>query len=332
MRRTLGWISTMGLLAAACAGGTVGGAGDDDDDGGSPTAEESGTPTPGGTATPAPIVCQADADLFDEPWIDGGSGGMGDCASEVDIQVQRVDANTWVLRQSMCTNFEGPFLYLLFGTEKALLEDTGAGGADVRGTVQGIVSQWLTENSRASIELVVVNSHAHSDHTAGNASFNGQPDTTLVGTSVSALSTFFGITGWPTQIVPYDLGGRVVDVIPIPGHQTSHIALYDHATGWLLTGDTLYPGRLYVSDFDAYVTSLERMVDFTADKDVCQVMGTHIEMTQTAGDDFAFGSTYHPNEHALPLARTHLVELAGAAAAMQGDPQVEVHDDFIISP
>lgn len=327
MRRTFAWMSMMGLLGAACAGSTAGGPdGDDDDAATSPT--NSATPTPGET----PIPCQADADLFDAPWIRGGSGGMGDCATEPDIQVQRVDANTWVLRQSMCTNFEGPFLYLMFGTEKALLEDTGAGGVDVRGTVQAIIAEWLVENSRTSIELVVVNSHGHGDHTAGNASFNGQANTTLVGTSVTAVSNFFGITNWPTEIVPFDLGGRIVDVIPIPGHQTSHIALYDHGTGWLLTGDTLYPGRLYVSDFDTWVTSLDRLVSFTAGKDVCQVMGTHIEMTQTPEVDFDFATTYHPNEHALPLSRAHLVELADAAAAMQANPQVEAHADFIISP
>lgn len=329
MRRTLAWLSIVGLLGAACAGGTAGGpAGDDDDD--AATTPTTGTPTPGGT--PEPITCQADADLFDEPWIRGGSGGMGDCATEPDIQVQRVDVNTWVLRQSMCTNFEGPFLYLMFGSEKVLLEDTGAGGVDVRATVQGIIAVWLAENARTSIELIVVNSHGHGDHTAGNASFNGQPNTTLVGTSVTAVSTFFGITNWPTEVVPYDLGGRIVDVVPIPGHQAAHLALYDRGTGWLLTGDTLYPGRLYVADFDTWVTSLDRLVDFTADKNVCQVMGTHIEMTQTPGDDFAFGTTYHPNEHALPLSRDHLVELADAAAAMQSNPVVEPHADFIISP
>lgn len=330
MRRTLAWIAMWGLLAGACAGGAAGdGASDDDDDDDGSTTTPTPSQTPSGTPTPAPLVCRADEELFEDPWIDGNGG---DCGTEPDIQVQRVDANTWVLRQSMCTSFEGPFLYLLFGADKVLLEDTGDGGVDVRGTVQAVIAEWLAENSRASIELVVVNSHGHGDHIAGNASFGSQANTTVVGTSVAAVSAFFGIQDWPEEIVSYDLGGRVVDVIPIPGHHPSHIALYDHGTGWLLTGDTLYPGRLYVSDFDTYVTSVERMVTFTEDKDVCQVMGTHIEMTTTAGEDFAFGVDYHMNEHALPLSRTHLVELRDAAAAMQGNPQVEAHDDFIISP
>ena len=64
-------------------------------------------------------------------------------------------------------------------------------------------------------------------------------------------------------IVPqYDLGDRVLDIIPIPGHQPAGIAIYDRRTAILLTGDTFYPGRLYVRDQAAYVRSIKRLVDF----------------------------------------------------------------------
>ena len=65
---------------------------------------------------------------------------------------------------------------------------------------------------------------------------------------------------WDADI---DLGDRVIDVIPIPGHEKSSIALYDRQTGVLLTGDTLYPGRLYVpaADFATFVESVQRLVD-----------------------------------------------------------------------
>jgi hydroxyacylglutathione hydrolase len=147
------------------------------------------------------------------------------------------------------------------------------------------------------------------------------------------MQGFFGITNWPTDIVPYDLGaGRVVDVIPIPGHQTAHIALYDRQTGVLFTGDTLYPGRLYISNFPAYLASIQRLVDFTATRPVCHVLGTHIEMSNVPGDDFPIGSTYHPNEHPLPLGREHLLELLQGVIGMQASPHIEVHDEFIIWP
>ena len=74
------------------------------------------------------------------------------------------------------------------------------------------------------------------------------------------------------------------------------------------------------------------MVDFTADKEVCYVMGTHVEMTQTAGDDFPFQSTNHPNEHRLQLGRAQLVELRDAVVGMGMTPVTQAHADFIVSP
>ena len=266
---------------------------------------------------------------FPKAWIHGG-----DCGTDPPIQVHAYNADTYILRQSLCTNFEGPFLYLLFGEDKVLLEDTGAGGIPVAATVYGIIDQWLLENGRSSIELIVAHSHAHGDHIAGDAQFQGQPNTTVVGTSPAAVQAFFGITTWPQQIVAYDLGGgRVLDVIPIPGHQAAHIALYDRQTGLLLTGDTLYPGRLYIfNSFFAFLLSVQRMVDFVEDRPVVRVLGTHIEMTSTPYVDFPFGATYHPDEHPLELRREHLLELRGGLEAMASSPAIEAHPDFIIWP
>jgi hypothetical protein len=154
----------------------------------------------------------------------------------------------------------------------------------------------------------------------------------VVGTSVNSVQTFFGITNWPTQIVSYDLGGRIVDVIPIPGHETAHIAFYDRNTKLLLTGDTLYPGRLYISDFPTYLQSIERLVDFTSVNEVSYVLGTHIEMSAVPGEQFPIGSTFHPNEHVLQLSRDHLLELLDGLLGMQGAPHIETHDDFVIWP
>ncbi|MBL8742143.1 MAG: MBL fold metallo-hydrolase, partial [Myxococcales bacterium] len=166
----------------------------------------------------------------------------------------------------------------------------------------------------------------------GDGQFTNQPDTTLVGTSLGAVTSFFGIDDWPNQLVTYDLGNRVIDVIPIPGHQQTHVALYDRRHELLLTGDTLYPGRLYVSDFDQYQASTARLTAFVdAGNPVTWVLGTHIEMTTTPMQDFAFGADAHPSEHALQLELGHLEELDAAVQAMSG-PQYEEHDDFIIYP
>jgi len=50
--------------------------------------------------------------------------------------------------------------------------------------------------------------------------------------------------GWPDRSVSFDLGGRVLEVLGSPGHHPAAITVYDPWTGVLLTGDTVYPGRL----------------------------------------------------------------------------------------
>ena len=285
----------------------------------SSTGSASSSSTTGGTAS----IC--DVGSFPDTWPDGTS-----CPEDT-FTVHRYSEDTFILRQSLCTGFEGPFLYLMFGEDRVLLEDTGYNGAQVAPVVYGLIDTWLAERGQESIELIVANSHGHGDHVGGNSQFAGMPNTTVVGFDVPGISTFFGIENWREDIVEYDLGGRMLDVIPIPGHQAAHLAFYDHGDGLLLTGDTLYPGRLYISSFDAYVASIDRMVTYLSDEEVCHVLGTHIEMTDQPGVDFPFGADEHPAERELQLGFEHLVELRDAVAAM-GSPQQEVHDDFIIFP
>lgn len=266
--------------------------------------------------------------VFPAVWI----WGAPNCGTDPQIQVHQYNENTYILRQSICTNFEGPFIYLLFGSQKVLMQDTGASNVPLYNTVKSIIDQWLLAHGQSSIQLIVSHTHAHGDHIFNDAQFVGKPNTTVVGTSQTAVVNFFGLAGWPNNIANYDLGGRVVQVIPLPGHQNAHIAVYDAATGFLLTGDTLYPGRLYISNWSQYKASIQRLVDFTADKAVCHVMGTHIEMSKTPGDDYPIGANSHPNEHVLQLGREHLIELNNACIAMGNTPVLQVHDDFIIYP
>ncbi|MEM7157895.1 MAG: MBL fold metallo-hydrolase [Myxococcota bacterium] len=292
----------------------------------SPGPHTDGVDSSGGSDSSTGGETQECRGTFPRQWINGTACG------EPQIQVHYYDEDTVILRQSLCTSFEGPFMFLLFGEDQVLLEDTGDGNIPIADEVYGVIDDWLAANGRDSIELLVVNSHAHGDHLQGNGLFDGQPSTTVISPNVGALSSYFGIGTWPDDIVSHDLGGRVVDVIPIPGHQTSHIALFDHGSGLLLTGDTLYPGRLYIADFPEYVESIERMVAHTETEEVCHVLGTHIEMTQTAGQDYPFGADAHPDERELALHREHLVELRDAVVAMGGEPSYEAHDDFIIFP
>lgn len=269
-------------------------------------------------------------------WTHGVAKGQADPGPPV--QVHRYDERTWILRQSMTLTHEAPFLYLLFGEDRALLLDTGAitdqQECPLREIVDAIVDGWLGAHPdlRASpYPLVVAHTHGHGDHVAGDSQFADRPETTVVGADADAVAAFFGFTDWPTQIVPFDLGGRVLEVTGIPGHHPSSVAIFDPHTGFLLTGDTVYPGRLYAFDMPAFVASLERLVEFADQRPVTHVMGCHIEMSQTTRRDYPMGCRYQPDEPPLQMTVAQLRSIRDAARLAERRPGVHVHNDFIIA-
>ncbi len=278
---------------------------------------------------PEPKGAGLEPGTFAAHWITGGP----DCATVPKWQVHAYNPDLYILRESGCLNYEKPFLYLFFGKDRALLQDTGvARDNGVAEAVDGVITEWCKRNGKTSIPLVVAHSHAHGDHIAGDSQFKDKPDVTLIGLDVAAVQKAFGIANWPTDLGSIDLGDRVLDVIPIPGHQPASIAFYDRRTGILLTGDTLYPGRLYVSDFPAFVASIQRLVDFTRDKPVAHVLGCHIEESSTPFLDYVVGTKYQPNEHVLELSHADLVELNDALKGMNGHPVRYALRDFTIWP
>jgi hydroxyacylglutathione hydrolase len=254
------------------------------------------------------------------------------CPTDPKFQVHEYNEDLVILRESGCSNYEKPFLYLLFGKDRVLMLDTGAGKTDVAQVVQAVIATWLKRNSRDAIPLVVAHTHAHGDHIAGDSQLQLLPGTTVVGRSAAAVQSFFGFRNWPDEIAQFDLGGRVLDVIPIPGHEVSSIAVYDRQTGILFTGDTLYPGRLYVADAAEYVRSVRRLVDFTDGKIVTHLLGNHIEETRTPFLDYPIGTVYQPDEHELALGRSHLLELSDALQKMNGKITRMAMRDFTIWP
>ncbi|MEO6877797.1 MAG: MBL fold metallo-hydrolase, partial [Gemmatimonadaceae bacterium] len=174
--------------------------------------------------------------------------------------------------------------------------------------------------------------HSDGDHVAGDAQFATRPDTTLVGLAPADVAAFYGIERWPEQAVQYDLGGRVLDIFPIPGHEPASIAVYDRRTGVLICGDVLLPGRLYVRDPGEYVRSVRRLVEFTRRRPIACILGCHIENSSVPFEDYVVGTVDQPNEHVLQLSVGHLAELDAALAGMHGQVVRKVMRDFTIWP
>jgi glyoxylase-like metal-dependent hydrolase (beta-lactamase superfamily II) len=250
------------------------------------------------------------------------------------VQVHAYDDHTFVLRQNKAVHYEAPFIYLFCGNDRALLMDTGAtedpDRFPLRATVDGLLESWLAEHPRAGYELIVAHTHRHGDHVAGDTQFDDHPHTTVVPADLTSVRSFFGFTDWPTDVVRLDLGGRVLEVTGCPGHQEASIAVHDPWTGFLLTGDTVYPGRLYVNDFPAFQESLERLVAFARSRPVTHIMGCHIEMSRRPGRDYPIGATYQPDEPPLQMTVAQLTAVRDAAGQIAHQPGVHRFDDFII--
>jgi glyoxylase-like metal-dependent hydrolase (beta-lactamase superfamily II) len=258
--------------------------------------------------------------VLPKQWASGGPK----CMEMPPWQIHEYNPDLYILRQSGCTDYEKPFVYLLFGKQSALLLDTGSHHGNLAPMLVQTVKNWLTRNQRASIPLLVVHSHSHWDHTDGDDAIEALHDpampVTMVKATPEADAKFFHITHWPDDIGGTDLGDRVIDAIPIPGHDAASIALYDRATALLFTGDSINAGRIYVSDWDAYIKSNQRMIDFTKDKPVSFLLGCHIEQTRTPYRDYPMGTMYQPDEAPLELSRSELLEVQRAVDRTHGTP------------
>jgi len=197
------------------------------------------------------------------------------------FQVYSVDSGVYAIAESH--QWEEVISYLIVGTDRALLFDTGMGIEDIR-----VVVRALTDRP-----VAVFNSHTHPDHIGNNWAFD----------RIYALNTAYtraNSHGWPhgavaAEVTPdhfcgpaptgfdtagyytrpfritdtvgngsiIDLGGRRVQVLHIPGHAPDAAALWDEAHGLLFTGDTFYEGPIYVfapgADADAFAQSAGRL-------------------------------------------------------------------------
>ena len=271
--------------------------------------------------------------LQKKQWIHGSA----DCESNTDpaIEVFRYDQSSYILRQNKCLSFEAPFIYVLFGKQKVLVLDTGATESAAEfplyKTVLSLIKAQSKQDEAAAKELLVIHSHSHSDHYTGDSQFEGKPNVTLIEPNYDAMTGFFAFGDWPAGEAYIELGDRKLTIIPTPGHQEEALTVYDPQTKWLLTGDTIYPGYIYVKHWDAYKTSIARLLAFSTTHEIDAVLGAHIEMQDKTGEIYPIGTIFQPEEAPLVLSPESLAAL-NSAINKSDKPKKLVLDEFIVVP
>lgn len=256
------------------------------------------------------------------------------CNTQTDSSFDRlpVDDATYIFRQNKCDTFEAPFLYLLAGTQRLLLLDSGAIESASESSVIDAIKPFVAIDDKQFIKpLIVAHSHSHLDHVAGDAQFSEFKNVSLVGTSRSAVIEFFNLVDWPNKVGYFELGDRNLVIIPTPGHHADAISIYDPKTKFLLTGDTLYPGQIYIRDWDDYRDSIIRLSEFAEKNEVLAILGTHIEMTDQPTVMYPIGATYQPNETSLLITPQELKQLASSIKAKSKSTEL-IFDRFTITP
>jgi len=224
-------------------------------------------------------------------WIHGVPSGQA-CAQP--LQVHQAGPGVFIIRENKCVNTEAPFLYLILGDQKALLLDSGAQAEE--GVAFPVVETVNRLIGGRRLSLLVAHTHSHRDHIAFDSAFRARADTTVVLATPDAVKAYFQFAQWPEGESQVDLGGRIITVLPLPGHERAHLAFYDERSGTVFSGDTLYPGLLTVRDWPAYRRSIARLLKFAETHPVTAFAGAHIEMMNKPMPCIRFvGITSHRN-------------------------------------
>jgi len=241
---------------------------------------------------------------FPEKWIHGSPS----CLDNTDppIQVHWYNEHTALLRQNKAYNYEAPFMHLYFGNDRILLIDEGytklAHDWPLRATVESCIEAWCARNHRnpEDLQLLLAFTHLHDDHYAAIDQFADRPNTRAMGLTHEQMIGFWGMTNYPDQRVALDLGGRTILIWGSPGHVLSEFAYYDTYTQILFTGDMFYAGRCYISFWDKWFASMQRLIAFVDTHPVTHIVGCHVEISRT-GEEYPYGITYQPDEAPLQL-------------------------------
>lgn len=181
-----------------------------------------------------------------------------------DYRTIQIDRDFYCIEQDFVRCF------LLVGEKEALLVDTGFGGSDLQGYIKGITD----------LPVRVIFTHADGDHVGCAGLFenrfmhpceydyyyNNNKNTVPV-TPV-----------WEGEII--DIGSYRFEVILIPGHTPGSIALLEREKRFLIGGDSIQTGRIFMfghgRNFSAFRDSMKKMEQRSIEFD--RIYASHHEM------------------------------------------------------
>lgn len=160
--------------------------------------------------------------------------------------IQKIAENLWAIEQ------KGVRAFLLAGRDHAILVDTCFGG-DILSVCRSLTSNPIT----------LITTHADPDHMGCDAQFEKQH------LHEADFKRYESRSKTPLHAAPlqegdvFDLGDYRLEVIWIPGHTPGSIALLDRTHRFLISGDTVQSGCIFMHgegrDLSTFRSSIEKM-------------------------------------------------------------------------
>jgi glyoxylase-like metal-dependent hydrolase (beta-lactamase superfamily II) len=160
--------------------------------------------------------------------------------------IDRRDRNAYVAEDIlpgvvMIRDYANDKMFLVKGSKKCLLIDSGMGTGDLKGFLDSYI---------AGLSLEVMFTHFHGDHTgqadkfiADRTEYINDADRAQVVASLTQKGVSQEVIGKNLKNVKdgdiFDLGNRTLTVFQVPGHTPGSIVVFEKETGYLFTGDSV---------------------------------------------------------------------------------------------
>lgn len=223
----------------------------------------------------------------------------------------KINEDTWII------NFMNGSqnMYLLEGSERALLIDTGWGAGNLRACVEKLTAKPVT----------VALTHGHLDHSGGCGEWESA--LMLPGTEKDLRTCCrlpFDVSKLPHPDFEHklvkdgdviDLGGRTVELMDISAHSNGSLAFLDRKNGYLFVGDELESAQVLMYD-----AAPEADTPFVLDKRLRAHHANMLRIKELEGQ----WSTLFPAHNGTPIARSYLDDtIALVEHIYAGDAAIE---------
>jgi glyoxylase-like metal-dependent hydrolase (beta-lactamase superfamily II) len=190
------------------------------------------------------ILCSDMAAPAQQSFLDGEAVFKND-----EVVFHQIDEHTWVGTGNLVYNES---LYLVEGTEKAVLIDAGTRIKDLDKIVATITKK----------PIMLVATHVHNDHTGSAVDrfpeiYINPGDKDYI---PQVMPRYKGNIKFLTDGEEIDLGGRKLEVVFTPGHTPGSTTFIDKNAAYGFSGDSFGSGNLLLSmDFSTLIATCERM-------------------------------------------------------------------------